>query len=316
MSFNPLAAKLIAELRPLLGSSPSVIELGNQSFTADTPTLQAIIEKYGNGAAGTVDVESLRRIQKLSYEAKLPETGNFYRALGFGSYDAIDINSKFGSLVMDLNLDLRAHYNYRKRFELVTNSGTGEHLFNQYQVFKNVHDLCAPNGLMLHVMPFANWLNHGFFNYQPVLYADLAAANDYELVRLGFANRWGYTVDAEVSAGHSTRARLPAGKRSFARRAGSRLQREVERVMFNFIAKRPAAFTLVDSLEEPLPHSYAAPIVSALKHIQLRGAPDILLVALLRKRRDADFVAPIQGKYASAIERREIASRYGNAAPL
>ena len=41
------------------------------------------------------------------------------------------------------------------------------------------HTLCKVGGVMLHVLPFVNYLNHGFFSFNPILFHDLAAANSY-----------------------------------------------------------------------------------------------------------------------------------------
>ena len=48
---------------------------------------------------------------------------------------------------------------------------------------------------MLHVLPFFNYLNHGFFNYNPILFHDLAGANGYEICRLTIATNRGSTPD-------------------------------------------------------------------------------------------------------------------------
>jgi hypothetical protein len=73
----------------------------------------------------------------------------------------------------------------------VTNNGTGEHLFNQAAVFENCHNLCEAGGVMLHQLPFSGWWNHGFFCIQPVLFVDLARANDYEILFAGYASKKG-----------------------------------------------------------------------------------------------------------------------------
>src|SRR5207248_7626298 len=113
---------------------------------------------------------------------------------GFSSYDAIDVNTTYGSIPMDLNRDLAEHYQFTQSYDLVTNIGTGEHIFDQRAVFRNVHQLTNVGGVMLHILPFVNWINHGFYNFHPILFVDLAAANDYEIVKLSVANRWGYEV--------------------------------------------------------------------------------------------------------------------------
>ena len=35
---------------------------------------------------------------------------------------------------------------------------------------------------MIHTFPFVGWLDHGFYNINPTLIADLAAANKYEIL--------------------------------------------------------------------------------------------------------------------------------------
>jgi len=44
---------------------------------------------------------------------------------------------------------------------------------------------------MIHVLPFIGYVNHGFFNYPPLFFIDLAAANEYEITKISFCNRDG-----------------------------------------------------------------------------------------------------------------------------
>lgn len=311
MAFNSLAAKVIASIRPLLGEAPTIIELGNQRLMVDAATIEQIIQSSSpTGMGSSLDIQALRRMAALSFQARLSETANFYKALGFESYTAVDINSNFGSLVMDLNLDLREYYRFSNRYDLVTNIGTGEHLFNQYQVFKNIHDLAKPGGLMAHVMPFVNWLNHGFFNYQPVLYNDLAAANGYSVVSMSFCNRLGAEVKVDLSAPRSKATRSETSAPRIGQRTLRKLLNRGKSLAFQFVARRPTTLTLEDSLEEGGAHSPDVPLSAALQHIKLRGTRDILIATVLRKNRDTDFIAPIQGKYADAAETVEIRQRY------
>lgn len=170
MTFNPMAGIAVAHLRKFLADDPTVCELGNQRMTV-TPEIMADLGITANTTEG------------------------FYKALGFAGHVAIDVNTKFGSEVMDLNVDLRQRYGYRNRFDLVTNNGTGEHIFNQCAVFKNVHQLCVPGGVMLHVLPMLPWVNHGFFNYNPILFRDLGLANGYDTLILWIGDRWGNRAD-------------------------------------------------------------------------------------------------------------------------
>ncbi len=104
-----------------------------------------------------------------------------YEWLGIKEYESIDANGEFGAHAFDLNKDLRKEYNYRKKFDLVTNHGTTEHVFDQHMCFKNVHELTKKGGFMLHAAPliYLSGINHAFYYVGPAFYKDLSAANDY-----------------------------------------------------------------------------------------------------------------------------------------
>lgn len=140
-----------------LGLSGSVCEFGNQRYG-------------GNGSHASVK--------------------DFYLSNGFSSYVALDVNTAKDAVIADLNYPVEMG-----PFDLVTNNGTGEHLWNQHQVFKNAHDLCKHEGVMVHILPFTPWVNHGFFNYNPILFRDLAAANDYEILIQWIGDRTGRIVE-------------------------------------------------------------------------------------------------------------------------
>ncbi|MEQ8736392.1 MAG: hypothetical protein RIC29_15820 [Rhodospirillaceae bacterium] len=44
---------------------------------------------------------------------------------------------------------------------------------------------------MLHVLPMTPYLNHGFYNYYPTLFSDIAVANKYKWLFLWFGGRDG-----------------------------------------------------------------------------------------------------------------------------
>lgn len=125
--------------------------------------------------------------QRFTAGKDFDSTKEFYESLGF-SYLALDVNEDMGAQICDLNKT-----GHSLKADLVTNNGTSEHIFNQAAVFQNAHDMSAD--LMLHVLPFTPWLNHGFYNYNPILFRDLAAANDYEMLHTSIANRVGDYVE-------------------------------------------------------------------------------------------------------------------------
>jgi hypothetical protein len=204
--FNPLTAleiaTLVAEGRLAASPEPAIIDLGNQTFGVDTATMDRVLALLRPVATlRGVDLAALEALRgqraglKARHASEAPLTEAFYKAAGFARYEAIDINSRFGSMIMDLNLDLDRHYGFRRTCALVVNTGTSEHVFNQAAFLRNAHNLAAPGGLMLHVVPFTGYMNHGFYNYQPGFFYDLAAANGYALERLRLADRDGVIAD-------------------------------------------------------------------------------------------------------------------------
>lgn len=96
------------------------------------------------------------------------------------SVDSIDMDPAAisrGAVAADLNYPL-----VTGRYHTVINHGTAEHIFNVDNVFCVMHDACEVGGLMIHESPFTGWVDHGFWNINPTVFYDLAAANGYEVV--------------------------------------------------------------------------------------------------------------------------------------
>ena len=105
----------------------------------------------------------------------------FYRIVfGDHTYRAIDLHGTAVAEQYDLNRPLP----FSEQFDVVTNFGTAEHIFNQLQMFKSVHDTTKPGGLMIHSLPNQGCYDHGFYNYHPTFVFDLSQANRYEVVTL------------------------------------------------------------------------------------------------------------------------------------
>jgi hypothetical protein len=97
-------------------------------------------------------------------------------------YRALDIFEGPGVLLCDLNRDSLPE-NLLEKFALVLNSGTTEHLLNQYNAFKVMHDATMPGGEMVHILPISGYTNHGYVHYTSRFFFDLAGYNDYEILQ-------------------------------------------------------------------------------------------------------------------------------------
>ena len=208
--FNPLCGHAVLRIRQALPDKPTVIEFGSQTLGF--------------------------KIKDWPDVATVP---GFYRQLGFEKYDAIDLDGN-GTIKADLNgLVFQTH---KEKYDLVTNNGTGEHIFDAAGIFVNAHEFCKVGGVMLHVLPWINWRNHGFYNFNPILFSDMAKANGYEILMIYAGDRDGNIIYQDVPG---------------------------------------------DEIKKP-------------------DATDknIALVVALRKTKDDQFKAPMQGKYSHVVERR------------
>jgi hypothetical protein len=102
-------------------------------------------------------------------------------------YVAFDVVSVYKAQLFDLNVHCLAA-DKRNSFDIAFNFGTTEHLFNQFNAFRVIHEAVRPGGYMFHQLPATGYANHGYFNYNPLMFRELGAANDYELVALWY---WG-----------------------------------------------------------------------------------------------------------------------------
>jgi SAM-dependent methyltransferase len=295
MSFHSLMIRLVAELRPELPSAPRVLELGNQTFRPRPGDLE--IARQALRSRGQLFDESLLRgIDQRTGSELDASTADYYRAIGFAEYKAVDVNGRYGSLIMDLNKDVSSAYGFSDSFDLVTNNGTGEHIFNQHSVFSNIHNLCRPDGLMLHCLPFFNWLNHGFYNFNPLLFIDLAAANGYEILRLSVASNHGAEIGAGPLAGKTEMIDL------------NDLQARCA------VGRDTASGPLSGLLSPKRKKRTNRPLSRALQRIVRKAGPHVSVVAILRKKARAPFRLPIQGMYGETnIEDAGLRSAYAKA---
>jgi hypothetical protein len=125
-----------------------------------------------------------------------------YGQMGFVEYFSLDLD------------DARADYRYNlndatslpRRFDVITNFGTAEHIFNVGNVISLIHNHLEVRGLALHVLPTRGDYNHGFYNFHSTWFRDLAQANQYEIVDMVCVPNFGeqhHRMDADASAGRA-----------------------------------------------------------------------------------------------------------------
>ncbi len=164
LEYATLLARLKAQNNITLGGT--CCEFGAQDISADPVALAAQLKRCGiNHAFPSIDSAAM-----------------LYSVFNYSTYTCIDATAEHKALVFDLNKNLREHYGFKETYDLVTDIGTFEHVFNIATAFENAHDLCAVGGTMIHVLPSNCNTNHGYYTIQPRLIADIVDANAYEII--------------------------------------------------------------------------------------------------------------------------------------
>jgi hypothetical protein len=183
MGLGPPILALYRQLKGLgaLDGVNSVMELGAQNVWCPRPEL--VKNLFRAFDRPEPPQEMLDRFANWKGSAQ-----ELYTALGF-DFHCIDVDPHFNSIRLDLNFDV-CPPEHMGKYDFVTNHGTSEHLLNQQNFFKVVHDLTEPGGLMLHAVPFTAHIEHGFFNYQPNFFESLARYNSYKLLSILVGPGW------------------------------------------------------------------------------------------------------------------------------
>lgn len=189
MAITVVEYALVRRLRELglIKTGGSLIEFGEANWYGDVTQemLAADIEAFAAPAAKVSLAAELRalfagRPKFLDFDlAKV-----FYKCfLQYTSHVAVDLHGTKSALKLNLNEPLADVAQFDTMFDF----GTGEHVFDVRQFFANAHNVTKPGGLMIHGLPWTGWIDHGFYNFQPTVYFDLAAANDYTLHTVCYA---------------------------------------------------------------------------------------------------------------------------------
>tara|TARA_B100000959_G_scaffold95620_1_gene101425 strand:- start:440 stop:1240 length:801 start_codon:yes stop_codon:yes gene_type:complete len=170
-----------------INQTKSIFEIGEQNWYGDVK-IEDLLSLAKDLSEESSKKELVLRLQDILDEKEIFNNSKsfsfelvkiFYRIIfNNDKYSAIDLHGTEHSIKFNLNEEFKSEDQY----DVVTNIGTTEHIFNQYSVFKSIHNLTKPNGLIFHQVPGQGYYDHGFYNYQPTFFFDLAAANDYSIV--------------------------------------------------------------------------------------------------------------------------------------
>lgn len=149
----------------------AIADIGCQQLSHSTNESVRVFADYFSGATGGHVLESFDHYSYM---------GDLYRAAGF-SYVSIDIVKAPYVFLFDLNRD-QIPAALKNEYDIVINSGTTEHVLNQLNALKAVHDLAKPGGIIYSMFLINGFGEHGLLRYSSRFVKMLAAANQYEIL--------------------------------------------------------------------------------------------------------------------------------------
>lgn len=178
-----LARALAAEVLPIGGD---ILEFGESTFDlkSDPPALFQVIEPHVPEERFR---EALRRYEEAKhcvshyhYDAG-PARAFYHAVFAPRLYVAVEL----GLVPRRLCLDLNGRVRIERQFDCVINNGTCQHVFDQANFYRVMHEATRAGGTILHWTPCIGWINHGLYTIQPGFFFDLATANDYSIKLIG-----------------------------------------------------------------------------------------------------------------------------------
>ena len=109
----------------------------------------------------------------------------FFGALGFDRIESLDLLAdEAPTFVHDLNRPLPGEL--RGRYDVVFDTGTLIHVFDQRAAFANLGSAVREGGRAIHSVPSTNHVDVGYFMHSPQLFADFYAANGWQVETIRF----------------------------------------------------------------------------------------------------------------------------------
>lgn len=165
----------------------AVLELGAQEQNRDILFDDRIqfLQTFGQN----IDSDSISKMMLMPLGEFAAE---LYLTAGI-AYNALDVYENKWATICDLNHE-DCPDNYVNSFDLVTNFGTTEHVCNQANSFKVIHDALKIGGVAIHQLPCTGYFNHGLYTYSPKFFLILAHMNQYEILDFWLSSP-GWTED-------------------------------------------------------------------------------------------------------------------------
>lgn len=173
-----------------LGVRKKVVCLGYPDFLVGTDLLVSL---YGDDFVKTVPVDPDKiNIQKWhKYDGEVYDPSYIFNFHNFDMIVIDKIKHRGNEILADLNFNLDK--SLHRSFDLLIDTGTLEHCFNVGTAFKNMCDLIKVGGVIMTCAPVSK-INHGYYNFCPIMYDDGFITNGFDLLEKIYINKKGQTL--------------------------------------------------------------------------------------------------------------------------
>ena len=177
MALGIAAAQNTLELYDLgyLKNSKSIIEIGSQEIQMHKEDLKQL---FDNAGLKSDLIDKYPNMNNWPIRPFCPSK-YFYESLGIKEYQSIDINGDHGAIVHDLNKPFEDKSKFNK-FDIVTDQGSCEHVFDIAECYRTMHNLAKPGGYI--IIAQAVWKGNGYFKFDDSFFEGIAAANSYKVI--------------------------------------------------------------------------------------------------------------------------------------
>ena len=150
---------LFEEINPQL----SMLELGNQFLYIPGKPWASFPEKYID-PSGTQKKVAKYYFQELGYD-----------------HTSVDLNGQDGTIQADLSLPIFLN----RKFDVITDFGTSEHVPSLYNCLLNVHNHAKDGAKLCHINPLTgHWPGHGYWYRDEDFYIEYAKITGYKIIKM------------------------------------------------------------------------------------------------------------------------------------
>ena len=185
-----------------LKNSKSIIEIGSQELHLKKEDLKQLFDNAGLKSDLVDDYPNINNWpERPRCSAKY-----IYESLGIKEYQCIDINADYGAIAHDLNKPFEDRSKFNK-FDIVTDHGSCEHVFNITECYRTMHNLAKPGGYI--IIAQAVLKGNGYFKFDESFFEGIAAANSYKII----FNSYVITTGDKTKNGTNHQFHIPRNQR-------------------------------------------------------------------------------------------------------